>query len=99
MKTRVIRGLKGQSLCPSCENGFVRVENGREIAICMLSRGFGRLLEITGNVTECSKYKESNTPSKWELEQQAWIIRVDAPGEIGFAKPGTREHKRLIDSD
>ena len=99
MRARARRGLKGQSLCPSCENGFVRVENEREITICMLGRSLGRVIQITGNVTECSKYREANTPSKWDLEQQAWILRVDAPGEIGFVKPGTKEHKRLIDSD
>ena len=97
MRLRTIRAASGDTLCRSCDHSFIRIQDGEEIFRCMLSHGYA-VSRIEGRVSECNKYEKRDALSKYDLEKQAWIIQIGASGEkIGFVRPGTREHKRLID--
>ena len=63
------------SLCDSCRHS--KIIRGRrideELVFCEASHL--RTTEITFKVTSCSHYDDQNTPSYYELMQQAWILR------------------------
>jgi hypothetical protein len=69
----------GASLCDTCRHS--RIIRGRrieeELVFCEASHV--QTTPITFKVTSCSHYDDQNTPSYYELMQQAWILRPKGP--------------------
>jgi hypothetical protein len=51
-------------------------------------------------VDECNEYRKRNTPSKYDMEKHAWLLKTDAKRTtVGFVRPGTAEHRKLSEHD
>jgi hypothetical protein len=82
---------EGESLCRSCR--YVHMQKGHresdETIFCEWTRPM-RL--VTFNVRVCTDYSDRNHPSRWDLEQTAWIlVQPKEGGPIGFKSPAERK--------
>lgn len=75
--------LTGESLCRSCTNGGVRVDQRGEVTYCSAFR-----CQPRGSVTECSAYYNRSLPDLNDFRRIAWTLRTEKGGRaIGFAPP------------
>jgi hypothetical protein len=47
-------------------------------------------------VATCSRYVETGALTRWDMDKIAWIIEKDPQNQIGFLRPGSREHLKAI---
>lgn len=50
-------------------------------------------------VEKCSHHRDKQYANKRDLEEVAHIIIKSPRGIIGFVRPGSEEHKRLVGGD
>lgn len=82
---------EGDSLCRSCR--YVHMQKGHresdETIFCEWTRPMRRIMF---NVRVCTDYSDRNHPSRWDLEQTAWIlVQPKDGGPIGFKTPAERK--------
>jgi hypothetical protein len=82
----------GLGLCGSCKNAYIREGRNSVLVLCTEARlGYH---EITEPIVRCRDYQDASQPTKWNLEQIAWTISVDAKTKkVGFKPPGEPEKK------
>ena len=91
MKVKIEGGtarLGEPSLCLSCRSASV--VRGQRDTDCIIQ--CQELSARVGfSVTSCSEYVHHNHPSRWDLEQIAWILKTDLKrNQIGFVRPRMR---------
>jgi hypothetical protein len=83
---------EGQSLCRSCR--YVHMQKGHRDSEEMIFCQWGRpaIRRIDFNVRVCTDYSDRSHPSRWELEETAWIlVQPKDGGPIGFKTPAQRQ--------
>ena len=87
----------GETLCKTCSHSLKmrgRAE-GQERSFCLAS--FEISIVLDWEPIECSSYHETGKPTVHDFSKIAWVISVDEPkNKMGFIKPGTAEHRKLI---
>ena len=79
-------------LCPRCRHSqIMKAVNGDIRVICNQEYK----LNILAPIVECNQFFDANHTGKWEMEKIAWILDT-SKRTIGFIKPGTEEHTKLI---
>lgn len=53
-------------------------------------------MPVSFPVFDCTSYVDANMPSKYDMEKIAWVLDVSKKNSIGFIKPGTEEHEKLL---
>lgn len=78
----------GDALCPTCRNCH-RVAGASASAVelrCLSRGGFDN--RISFPILECSGYDDKRLPSRWDMEQIAWVLATDVKTkQIGFKSP------------
>ncbi len=85
-----------KTICVGCRYGqIMRSNETTEVAIWC--HELDRRLHF--RVSECSKFHRQGANDRWEMEKMAWIIKTDPTSgkKLGFVRPGTAEHKKMID--
>lgn len=79
----------GEPLCTTCRNA-VRRRGASESDVqifCNSAPGHGNQ-KLTTLAMECSAYDDVRIPSRWDMEQIAWILKSDSvTKKIGFEAP------------
>lgn len=88
---------KGEPLCRTCRNAMYVRGKAESQLIVICSGVYNRPLKLQWEAIECGEYDDKRKVYKSDLEKIAWIINPNATGKIGFTKPGTPEHRKLID--
>ncbi len=92
---RVIDTFK--SLCSSCRSSHI-FQDAKGIRVICNASHMSDPVYIRGRVDDCNRFEERSVRSEYDYEKQAILITVDdKTGEIGFVRPGTEKHKKMID--
>ena len=51
----------------------------------------GRAFTVRFPVSECSAYDDKRMPSRYDMEQIAWMVQSKNRGPVGFAANGSME--------
>lgn len=82
-----------EPLCSSCRMG-VSVQGravGEQLRYCS---ALERMMPM--HVTKCSSYDDKRVPSRWDMEQIAWVLSTTQSGanrKIGFISPQERRRR------
>lgn len=98
MKYKGVEGgtKSGEVLCRTCIYSKIMIgkAEGQQEMICTYGSDYSK---IPFEVIECSKYDDMRKTSIFELYKIAWVIQPDGPkNKIGFSKPGSDEHRKLL---
>jgi hypothetical protein len=92
---KVINGTPNHSeatICATCRNSAVvqghRLTDYR--IFCRAITGYTRSAELTSAVTTCTLYDDARMPSRYDLEQIAWVITTSPSRRVGFLSPQER---------
>lgn len=76
------------SLCLSCRAALqvrgVRPSDERVFCMKVVSNNGPMAM---GYVSQCSAYDDSRVPSRWDMEQIAWILTTSPGRKVGFLSP------------
>jgi hypothetical protein len=86
------RSSHAPRLCDTCHSGLVRrgAADSDEHVYCTIMKR-----EVRTRVVDCNRYNDRTTPSLWDLQQIAWVLRTDSKRQkLGFvhAKDWERLH-------
>jgi len=93
MKTRGVEGgtpILESSLCKTCRACHVMrgLAESDETVVC---RNYNTPLLILRPIVSCSLYDDKSQPSRYDMEQIAWVLVTQRAGRnIGFVSPEER---------
>lgn len=80
--------ITGEPLCPKCRYALIqRSANLQEEVYCTYSHNSP--IRMVNLPVECNRFLDATHPTKWEMEEIAWVF-VTKPkigGKIGFVSP------------
>jgi len=78
----------GEPLCPTCRMCMRTAgESASSVEVLCLGKP-GEYQRLRYMAYECSQYDDARQPSKWDMEQIAWVLTTDVKTrEIGFKPP------------
>lgn len=87
---RVIVKDRVRGLCGSCRNGsFVRNSRDATTFDCERFRHIP-----PGEIEHCTAYSDKAQMTEYQMKEIGWILTTDPVSkQIGFVRPGTKEHK------
>ena len=89
--------IKGtaKGLCETCQySHIVRFESGKIQSYC--KEGTEQPVEVHGRVLECNQYFKLNAMTTYSMEKIAWLVDTDQGKVVGFVKPGTERHNKMV---
>lgn len=89
--------MHGNSLCDSCAWAHI-VAGFRETDKLVYCRYLSPDIRVPFPVRECSNHSNKNAPTKYDMEQMAWILlskRIDR--KVGFVKAD--DFRRIFGED
>ncbi len=88
------RASEDSSLCLSCRSALIvkGARMGDDKSIC---RGVTPNAAMTFKVTQCSGYDDLRQPSRWDLENVAWLVTTSPSRKLGFVSPAERQYGNL----
>src|SRR4051794_35449753 len=76
------RSSQAPRLCDTCHSGLVRrgaAASDEHVYCTIMERG------VRTRVVECNRYTDRSSPSLWDLQQIAWVLRTDSKRQkLGF---------------
>ena len=100
MNLKVLHGTPkhdAESLCRTCRNAQI-MKGARESEILIKCNELGNHVKVFDQVTECSLYDDKRNPSRWDMEQLAWVLVTNQrTREVGFIS--AKEVKRRKDEN
>lgn len=83
------------TLCSRCSHAMVISTTSGDLVHC---GELNRFIKYT--VRQCSRFRNVGDIPEWRLRNIAWIITPSTGSRpIGFVKPGTEEHRKLLGKD
>ena len=87
------------NLCSTCRNATIvqgRTESEQIIECSELARS--RRMPFA--VRTCTEYDDRRMPSRWDMEQIAWVLRTDTKTRsVGFTKPSNPRRVLAFEDD
>ena len=77
-----------QSLCTTCR--FAQVIRGLNLQEEVFCRAANPVMRVSFPVETCSLYDDKRIPSRWDMEQIAWVVQSRNRGPMGFAGESSR---------
>lgn len=83
-----------EHLCDTCKWGSRVTDNqNNSIHRCRL---FDK--DFENPISFCTEYTEKGKMNLYNMKEMAILINLDKPGQIGFIRPGSEQHKDFVRS-